>query len=286
MVNPDFIARLARRWLRRRIAQTKFPTIDLETQPILFGNSFPKSGTHLLTQILAGFARIGPTVESGLPPVITFEGETGRQRTAAAIISDLMRLLPGDIAYGHLHASSEIVDILCRKGFASYFIYRDPRDVVVSHVYYVTDLNNKHVHHDFYVNHLSNFDERLEVSILGRPDMDVPFPDIRARFEPYLAWLNQAEILSLRYEDLLANTRHELERIFNHAVMHGFRFHGEKSAAIETLQDSIKPAESPTFRTGVSGGWTEQFSPAMKDLFKKMTGDLLIRLGYEQNQNW
>jgi hypothetical protein len=286
MVNPGLIARLARRWLRRRIAQLSFPSIDLDTQPILFGNSFPKSGTHLLTQILAGFARIGPTVESGLSPIITFEGETGRQRQRAAIISDLRRLMPGDISYGHLHANSEIIEILCRKGFASYFIYRDPRDVVVSHVYYVTDLNNKHVHHDYYVNNLSTFDERLEVSILGRPDLDIPFPDIRARFEPYLPWLTHAEVLSLRYEDLLANTSAELERIFDHTVTRGFRYQGVKSAAIQTLQDSITPSESPTFRVGVSGGWKKQFSPATKDLFKKVTGDLLIRLGYEQNQNW
>lgn len=280
------IARLGRRWLRRRAAQRKFPSIDLNSQPILFGNSFPKSGTHLLTQILAGFTRLGPAVESGLPPILTFVGETGRQRSTADILSDLARLLPGDIGYGHLHATSEILDILCGKGFASYFIYRDPRDIVVSHVYYVTDLNNKHVHHDFYVNNLSTFDDRLEVSILGRPDLQVPFPDIRARFEPYLAWLNRREVLSLRYEDLLADIRPELERIYDHALTRGFRFQTDKSAAIEVLQASIKPSESPTFRTGITGGWKKQFSPAMKTLFKKVTGDLLIRLGYEQNQNW
>jgi len=286
MVSLDMIARLGRRWLRRKVAQSKFPSIDINAQPILFGNSFPKSGTHLLTQILAGFTRLGPVVESGLPPILTFVGETGRQRSTTDILSDLARPLPGDIGYGHLHAEPEIVDALCRNGVAQYFIYRDPRDVVVSHVYYVTDLNNRHVHHNFYMNRLSTFDERLEVSILGRPDVEIPFPDIRARFEPYLPWLKQEEILSLRYEDLLANTGDELERIFDHATTRGFHYQGEKSAAIQALQDSIKPSESPTFRAGVSGGWKQKFSPAMKDLFKKVTGDLLIRLGYEQNQNW
>lgn len=280
------IARLGRRWFRRRAAQGKFPSIDLNSQPILFGNSFPKSGTHLLTQILAGFTQLGSMVESGLPPILTFIGETGRQRSTPDILWDLARLLPGDIGYGHLYANQEIVDALCRNGVALYFIYRDPRDVVVSHVYYVTDLNTRHVHHDFYVNQLSTFDKRLEVSILGRPDLEIPFPDIRARFEPYLPWLHQDDALSIRYEDLLANTRAELEHIFNHATTRGFRYQGKKSTAIEILQASIRPSESPTFRAGVSGGWKQKFSPAMKDLFKKVTGDLLIRLGYEQNQNW
>lgn len=286
MVNPDLLARLARRWLRRRSAQRKFPDIPIEKQPIFFGNSFPKSGTHLLTQILGALAELGPVVESGLPPIVTFVGDTGKPRSQANILSDLARLLPGDISYGHLHAIPEIIRALCRTGMASYFIYRDPRDVVVSHVYYVTDLNNKHVHHDFYANQLSTFDQRLEVSILGRPDLDIPFPNIRARFEPYLPWLRQSEILSLRYENLLADAQKQLERIWDHAVGCGFLHQPDMTVAVQILQKAIKPSESPTFRTGTSGGWKKQFSPAMKELFKQITGDLLMQLGYEQNSNW
>ncbi len=149
MVSVDFLARLARRWWRRRAAQRRYPDIPMQESPVLFGNSFPKSGTHLLTQILAGLAQLGPVVESGLPPVITFVGDTGQPRPLTVILSDLARYLPGDIGYGHLHAAPGIAEALCRTGMAPYFIYRDPRDVVVSHVFYVTDLNNRHVHHEY-----------------------------------------------------------------------------------------------------------------------------------------
>jgi len=81
MVSPALLTRLARRSLRRIIAQQAFPEVPIKQMPVLFGNSFPKSGTHLLTQILAGFTRLGPVAESGLPPVLTFEGESGRPRT-------------------------------------------------------------------------------------------------------------------------------------------------------------------------------------------------------------
>lgn len=286
MVKPDFVARLARRGLRRRAAQQRFPSVPIGKMPILFGNSFPKSGTHLLTQILAGFAGLGPVVESGLPPVLTFAGESGQPRPLKAILADLDRLQPGDIAYGHLHAVPEVVEALCRPGVAPYFIYRDPRDVVVSHVFYVTDLNSRHAHHDYYVNELKTFDERLEVSILGRPKLEFPFPDIRARFEPYLPWLARHEVLSLRYEDLLKNNLTELGRIFDHAVQRGFVYAGERTAAIGLLAEAIKPEESPTFRSGKSGGWVQHFTAAHKKLFKDVSGDLLVRLGYEQNQNW
>lgn len=286
MVSPSLLARLARRSLRRRAAQKNFPDIPITQLPMFFGNSFPKSGTHLLTQILAGFTRLGPIVESGLPPVLTYEGESGRPRPLARILADLARLLPGDIGYGHLHALPEVVQALSRDGVAPYFIYRDPRDVVVSHVFYVTDINNQHVHHDYYVNELKSFDQRLEVSIHGRPELEVPFPDIRARFEPFLPWLERREVLALRYEDMLQDVQVQLGRVFDHAMSRGFIYRGDGPAAIQTLSQRIKPEESPTFRSGQAGGWREQFTPRHKELFKEIAGDLLIRLGYEQNQNW
>lgn len=286
MVSFNIAARLARRSLRRLAAQRRFPAIPLAGQPVLFGNSFPKSGTHLLTQILAGFVELGPAVESGLPPVLTFEGQSGRLRPQAAILADLGRLLPGDIAYGHLHASAEVQRALTRPGVAPFFIYRDPRDVVVSHVFYVTEINNHHAHHDYYLNKLPDFNARLRVSILGRPELEFPFPDIRARFEPYLAWLQHPEVLSLRYEDLLADLGTELGRVVDHALSRGFSYTLGRVEAIQLLIQAVRPEQSPTFRRGKSGDWKQYFTEAHKTLFKGVTGDLLQRLGYEQNQNW
>ena len=35
-------------------------------------------------------------------------------------------------------------------GLAAYFILRDPRDVVVSHVHYITEMEPNHIHHRYY----------------------------------------------------------------------------------------------------------------------------------------
>ncbi len=286
MVKFDLPARLARRSLRRAAAQRRFPNVAIDTMPILFGISFPKSGTHLLTQILAGFTQLGPVVESGLPPVLTFEGESGKPRPIQQILKDLKRLSSGDIAYGHLHAFPEVVAELCRPGVAPYFIYRDPRDVAVSHVFYVTDLANRHVHHDYYVNHLKDFDEHLKVSIFGRPELEYPFPNIRERFEPYLPWFERKEVLTLRFEDLIADPQISLLQIFDHAVNRGFVSAKNPAESVEVLTKAIDPQKSPTFRKGESGGWREHFNESNKKIFKEVCGDLLITLGYEQNQNW
>lgn len=279
-------ARLVRRRLRRWGALVRWRRISLHGIPILFANSFPKSGTHLLTQILQGFSQIGPAVDSGLPAIVTFVGETGRPRSTGEIASDLKRLLPGDIAYGHVHALPEAVETLCRNGTAPYFILRDPRDVVVSHVHYVTEMEPSHIHHRYYTEELGDFDERLKASILGRPDIDIPFPNIRERFEPYMGWLGHPEVLLLRFEAFIVQRDEAIGSVLDHAMERGFPIETERARAIQILAKNIDPARSPTFRSGKVGGWKARFTGEHKRLFKEIAGDLLIRLGYEQDNDW
>ena len=40
------------------------------------------------------------------------------------------------------------------------------------------------------------------------------------------------------------------------------------------------------YRKGVAGDWVNHFTDSVKDEFKKKYGDLLIRLGYENDHNW
>ena len=277
------ILRLGRWQYRRARLHLKYGAID---SPALFANSFPKSGTHLLTQVLAGFANFGPFNVTGLKAITMFDGPTGTPHPAKEIQTALARLRPGDIGYGHLHATPEITAALCRDGVAPYFILRDPRDVVVSHVFYVTQLEPNHVHHRYYVEELNTFEERLKVSILGRPDFENPFPDIYGRFEPYMGWLDQPEMLLLRFEEFILNRHAALETVLNHAIRRGFAYTGEIETAVNALSHTIAPENSPTFRSGKVGGWKQHFSPEIKDLFKQVSGDLLIRLGYEQDMEW
>lgn len=277
--------RLLRRALRRMQQCFRYRRLSLSGSPILFANSFPKSGTHLLTQVMQGFTRIGPAVDSGLPAVVTFEGNTGRARPSVEILHDLGRLLPGDIAYGHIHALPAAVDFLCRPHVAAYFILRDPRDVAVSHVHYVAEMEPGHIHHRYY-QQLENFDEQLSVSILGIPGEDAPFPDIGKRFTPYTGWLQHPEVLTLRYEDFITGRDAELGKVLDHALARGFELMVNRQTALETLAASIAPSRSPTFRSGKIGGWRKSFNDKNKRLFKEIAGDLLIQLGYEKDDDW
>lgn len=281
-----FQARLVRRQMRRLAQMARYRRWGLAGVPVLFANSFPKSGTHLLTQVLQGFPHIGPAVDAGLPAVVTYDAATGHPRPAKAILADLRRLLPGDIAYGHLHATPAALEALSSPGVAAYFILRDPRDVAVSHVHYVTEMEPGHIHHHYYREVLKTFDERLKTSIQGLPGTEIPFPDIRQRFEPFLGWLDCPAVLTLRFEDFITDREKTLERVLEHALRSGFPLGVERSKALQILAGGIDPRRSPTFRSGKVGGWKEHFSEENKRLFKEKAADLLVRLGYERDDQW
>jgi hypothetical protein len=285
-VTGNLAARLARRLLRRWGQQIRYRRLSLDGVPALFANSFPKSGTHLLTQVLEAFTCLGPAVNSGLPAVVTYEGRGGRERASAEILADLARFQPGDIGYGHLHARPEVMAALSQPGFAAYFILRDPRDVVVSHVHYVTEMEPDHALHAYYTRELHTFEERLTASITGLPGLDFSFPDIAARFAPYLGWLKCAPLLCLQYEALLHDRPAALQRIVRHAARRGFPLACPPEQAVERLGQAIQPSRSPTFRQGGSGGWRSKFTPQHTAIFKEIAGDLLIRLGYETGLDW
>jgi hypothetical protein len=235
-------------------------------------------------------------VDSGLPAIATFDGFTGRRRTEEEVLADLERLLPGDIAYGHVHAFPAAIAFLCQGSVASFFLLRDPRDVVISHLHYIVEMAHNHIHHRYYQQILRSFDERIRASISGVPAEQlsaaigcyVPesLPSIQARFDPYLEWLKRPEILALRYEEFITNCEGTLEKVLGHSLVHGFTPCFRRGRALSILEESIDPQHSPTFRKGKTGGWKDEFSQDHKHLFKQVTGDLLLQLGYESSQDW
>src|SRR5512147_93598 len=183
--------------------------------PILLGISFPKSGTHLLDQILLGFSKVAPYAKRLHSFYAEYEGESGVKRAPEQALAWLDALHPRDVASAHLFVRPEAVARVCSPNFIPYFIFRDPRDVVVSHVFYVTDMEARHVHHDYYQS-LPDFNARLRVSILGRTELDIEFPNIADRFAPYLGWLDQRSVMKIHFEDLINDRASTLNRIIDH----------------------------------------------------------------------
>jgi hypothetical protein len=285
-------------FLRSTIYQTEKITQRLRfasqpaNLPVLLGISFPKSGTHLLDQILLGFSQVAPYAKRVHSFYAEYEGESGKKRDPQQALTWLDALQPRDIASAHLFARPEAIARVCSDKFAPYFIFRDPRDVVVSHVFYVTDMEVRHVHHEYYQS-LPDFDSRLKVSILGRPELNtrpepsrrVEFSNIADRFAPYLGWLDRSEVLTIHFEDLIHHRESTLISIMDH-LLSRVTLQSPRQLILDSLETSINPKKSPTFRSGKTGEWKKHFTDEHKKIFKEVAGDLLIKLGYEKDDDW
>ncbi|MCJ7432806.1 MAG: hypothetical protein MUO77_04895, partial [Anaerolineales bacterium] len=236
--------------------------------PALLSISFPKSGTHLLDQILLGFAKVAPFSRRLHSFFAGYEGESGRKHSLEETLAWVDSLCALDITSAHLFAWDEVVSRVCTPAFIPYFIFRDPRDVVVSHVFYVTEMEAHHVHHEYYQS-LPDFNARLTVSILGRPTFRaersrsaaqpsfdyaqdegiiVEFSNITDRFVPYMNWLDQPEVVAIHFEDLIEDRAATLNRIIDH-FLRRVPLHAPRQLILESLESSINPKKSPTFRS-------------------------------------
>lgn len=273
------------RWrVRRASAARRWGSAELARMPVVVGNAMPKSGSHLLIQVLLGLTRLGPFVDPGLPPLT--RSESNRNLPEHTVLARLRELQPGDIAYAYLHARSPYIEQLSRQGVAAFFIHRDPRDVIISQIFYATGMHAGHGMRRYYTEQLSTMEQRIDAAILGVQAADAQLSPIAAKYAHYLGWLAQPAVLSVRFEDLVLERQAALDRILDHLAARGYQPQPPRARAIEMLSAAIAPQASGTFRKGQPGEWREHFTEANKRNFKAATGDLLVRLGYETDFQW
>jgi len=273
------------RWQARRAAAAwRWGRGELAQSPAVLGNAMPKSGSHLIIQVLHGLVRVGPFINPGFPPVN--RGEDNSKLPDAEVLDNIQRMRPGDIGYGYISASEPFIPALTDPGRATIFVYRDPRDMIISHIFYATQMYPGHWMRRYYTETLANMEERIAAAIQGVKEPGSELTDIRRRYEGYLGWLEQPRVLNLRFEDLILNQQATFTCILDYIESRGGRLRLDRQQALEALVAAVAPRKSGTFRKGQPGGWREHFTPANKALFKERAGDLLIRLGYESSYDW
>ena len=273
------------RWQARRLKTARRWGRDaLESSPIIFGNAIPKSGSHLIIQVLRGLTGIGPFVDPGFPPVNRGEGNS--KLPAGEMLSNLRSMRPGDIGYGYIGCEQPYLSLLTSPGWAATFIHRDPRDVIVSSVFYISEINTRHALHRYYNQTLDSVGARIQAEITGIDEPGNPYSGVRKRFEKYIGWLDQPGVLSLRFEEIILERDKAFNKLLDHLDSRGAKIRVPREQALTALHATFQPSKSGTFRKGQPGNWREHFTEDNKALFKETAGDILIRLGYENDNAW
>ena len=216
-------------------------------------NSYPKSGTHLLYQILYSTPGL-----KRWDDIISVQALCGVMNTPNHIRWKLGSAPNQSIVRSHLMCSQEILDIFSEHHCKLLFIYRDLRDVAVSHARWITKEERIFLH-DIYQQEPS-FDKQLMNSIMGVP-VGTPFgsnlsqPNIAQDFSRWYGWLQHPDTLAIKFEDLVGERGggcedkrlHIVEQIMDHLQV---KMSAEE---IKTKFGSyeMNPEESHTFKKEV-----------------------------------
>ena len=245
------------------------------TGPRVLVNSLPKAGTNLLDRVLYNM------------PQMRYSGRRTLRRpvfTDDQMLSVVRKTTRGEYNLAHIQNNKEIIKAVDEKGIKSLVMIRDPRQVIVSHYKYVTNIDTAHPSHSYFKG-LPSDEERKDAVITGVEGIVEPFDFVLKEFD---AWCEHKNTLVVRFEDLIGEngggTREKqlntVKDIANHLEVN------LSQSEIDKIANKVFTTKSPTFRSGKTGGWKKEFSESQKNVLKERIGDWLIKYGYEKNNNW
>ncbi|MFD2682729.1 sulfotransferase domain-containing protein [Bacillus seohaeanensis] len=245
-------------------------------------NSIPKSGTHLLKQILLGIPGMQHHPDKGLMGHTHYQPEQK--------IEGLKTLSTNEFINGHIFYSKEWEELFKSLNMKHIFVLRDPRDVVVSYSYFIPTLKIHPLYNTFHQEGFTHKD-RIKFLIEGGYRTDYKYidnPNVNDWYKSFSEWIGHEGVLSIRFEDIISSEAGRIQtinRIVDFLWEDKLSSHS-KTNMVNKMILNINPATSPTFRKGKIGGWEDEFDEELKLLFKRFAGQLLIDLNYEKDTNW
>ncbi|MBW4082620.1 sulfotransferase domain-containing protein [Paenibacillus sp. S150] len=243
--------------------------------PRAFLNSVPKSGTHLMKQILEGIPGMS------LNPNEFYEGYPDDRD----LHYSRLQLVPkGQFVTGHVYYSSLWSGMLKELQLKPVFLNRDLRDIVVSYTYFIT---GKYPYHPLraYMLALPSRKEQYLALIKGVPDLQ--YPSISEWYEQFTGWTREADCLQVTFEQLVKNSkslRRTMERILDF-LWENRPLPLPKAKMLDAMERNINPRKSYTFRSGKTGDWRSEFDEEVKACFQKTAGHLLFAEGDAADYN-
>lgn len=258
---------------------TSSPSTYVEKPPIVV-NSVPKSGTHLLLQIVLSIP--GYTTFGGF--IATTPSMTMQRRSDATLARMISRLAPAEVCGAHLFHSKAVTRALRERGAILLFISRDPRDVFWSEMQYLLRMNRWH-RAGRRARRISDADERFLFFLNGQGSSvghGFDWPRFSKRVEPYMNWLTEPDTFCCRYEDFVRKDRLN-ETLDTLAVFIRSRSalarRYENQEIVGRFLSAIQPDTSHTFRSGVPREWQTRLSSGQIKALEAEVAELMPLFG-------
>lgn len=248
---------------------------------ILFVAGLPKSGTSWLENMLSEF----PGFKKNMLHQATKFEQRNKGSHFLELKKEWFQPLKKSLTVLKLHnyGSANNADILKELDIPYVVLYRDLRDVAVSHYFYVRNT----WHHPEYEDY-----NKLDIRNGLLHFAQTLLPDFKNWIYSWLENIDPNLGMMVRYEDLKKETYNVFKKITEHyelpADKKTLKYIIEKYS-FENLSGGRRKGEenrSSFFRKGISGDWKNYFNNEIRECFKEEIGQLLIDVGYEEDTNW
>lgn len=236
--------------LAKRVAFALLNNFKHAPQTVLI-NSIPKAGTHLLSSMLSELPNL--TISSDLTQLDKVKDDDMRLN----MLKSRVDLQNKGIWLGHIPYSESIDGYLGSLNIPIIFIYRDPRDIVVSLLHYVRK-NDNHIYNKIIgesdssaalntlVNGYGKGVEEYELS-------DSSIPALSHFVNAYSPWIWSKNCFAVSYEGLVGSEQSKnIHAICNYLNLN----HSVKRLLVK----GIGSKESSTLREGKIKAWSSELS--------------------------
>jgi len=254
---------------------------DQYPYPLLFVAGLPKSGTSWLESMLASYPGYQQVT---IPEAVAYELRTGGSHDFDLPPDTIDRFEKALVVSKlHVHGSRHNAQLLHEADVPYVVLYRDLRDVAVSHYFYVRRTPWHPEYEDY-----RDLDVNEGLLHFGRTLL----PQFVDWMRSWQERRDSEQSIELRYEDLLNDTKGEFRRVASHFGL------GASSPTIERIVDEHRfetmsngrsrgqEDEGCFVRKGVSGDWKTHFTDRAEDLFKRHAGEVLVDFDYETDRDW
>jgi hypothetical protein len=228
----------------------------------LFLISIPKSGTHLLYELVRAFGYAGGIVANAaaVRPGQWYCVEYSNSHTSAPHFFDLVRQNPfGNRDHPFMRNPA-------------IFIYRNPRDVLVSEANYCHKDGNSAL-----AGYWARFSpqERL-LRLIDDPWLIGNFRDRMGEFVP---WLEMPNVIPVSFEELIG-PKGGGDAAVQRRLIWSLQLKLQIPGSPHAFADQVFNPRSPTFFAGKIGAWHRSFSPEVEKCYSALPQDFQAEFGY------
>lgn len=240
-------------------------------------HSIPKCGTHFIQKVV--------------------QLMTPHDIWNTSIENFAQHITPNVILRLHHVYTPQAMQMVRSLNFKTIAMTRDPRDALISHVFYMRSFKGKAnaaTKRDFYTVgpefDLISLEDQITSLIVGNDYA----PSYLDYYKERLGWSLNPRNLKVKYEDLASNDGGGNDQVREKTVLAIANFINMKlspSHLAFILREMGAPArqevhEGKIFQRASTENWKVFLNETQKMLVKEKIGEELIRLGYEKDLNW